>query len=83
MSMNVTIRNIDEKKYRLLKARAALMKMSVGELVSEAISFFLTQSEKKSVVPASKNPSFQDVPSFRFGKKNAKLSSEVDKTLYE
>lgn len=77
VNMDVTIRNINEQKYKMLKARAALSGKNIGELISEAISLLLSMPD---IQP--KNNSFQDLISFDFGKQNKQLSSEVDKIIY-
>ena len=73
--MDVTVRNVDDSRYRHLKARAALMRKSIGELVSEAIGLLLSMPhfEKKGV-------SFGELPSFPMASKD--LARQVDELVY-
>jgi hypothetical protein len=41
--MDTTIRILDERAYRLLKARAALAGKTIGEVVNEAIRAYLAR----------------------------------------
>ena len=76
--MDITIRNIDEEKYRHLKARAALSKKTIGELVTEAISLFLNGPYFQQ-----KTRTFLELPTFDLGEGNINLSTEVDAILYD
>lgn len=75
--MNTTIRNIDEKAYRALKARAALSGKTMGEMINEAIQAYLARTE---FFP--KRGSLRDLPSKRYPKGNERLSEEIDPILY-
>ena len=75
--MDTTVRNLDEKAYRALRARAVLEGRTVGELITEAIRGYLlrtTSSEKRGSLRALKPEPFP--------KGNEKLSSEVDSIVY-
>jgi plasmid stability protein len=43
--MDTTIRNLDERTYRELKARAALTGRTIGETVNEALRLYLARPE--------------------------------------
>ena len=75
--MDITIRKIDEKKYRLLKAEAALSKRSIGDLINEAVSLLLSMPQF-----AKTGKSFQDLPAFDLGSAERELSSQVDEIVY-
>lgn len=73
--VDATIRNLDEKAYRRLKARAALEGKSVGEAMSEAICTYLA-------LPRRKKRSLRDIRPEDFGPGTEHLSEEVDEILY-
>ena len=75
--MDVTIRNLDEKAFRQLKARAALEGITIGTAVTQAIGFWLEERKDRKG-----NASLLDMKPEHFGKKNAHLSEEIDKCLY-
>ena len=75
--MDKTIRNLNKEAYLAIRAKAVLKGKNVGELISEAIEKFLALPEfNKS------DFSFQSLSKYKLGKKNNKLSSEVDNILY-
>jgi plasmid stability protein len=75
--MDTTIRNLDEKAYRALKARAALSGRSIGETLNEAIRAFLARPD-----------GFQNTGSLRelepqaYPEGNERLSDNVDSVAY-
>jgi plasmid stability protein len=75
--MDTTIRNLDEKAYRRLKAKAAVEGITVGTAVSQAIESWLEEGKARK-----KNVSLMDMKPEPFGKKNARLSEEIDEILY-
>lgn len=75
--MNTTIRNIDKKAYRVLKAQAALEGRTVGELLNEAIRSYLVR-----VGPIPRNGSLRDLVPEVFPKGNERLSEHVDAIVY-
>jgi plasmid stability protein len=75
--MDTTIRNLDEKAYRKLKAKAAVEGITVGTAVSQAIKSWLEESKARK-----KSVSLLDMKPEHFGKKNARLSEEIDEILY-
>ena len=74
--MDTTIRELDEDVYRQAKARAALMGISIGRAVNEALRRWLAEGEK------SGRQSIMDLKPERFGKGTERLSEEIDKILY-
>lgn len=75
--MDVTVRNLDEKTFRRLKARAALEGITIGTAVTQAIGFWLERrKDRKGTL------SLLDMKPEHFGKKNARLSEEMDEFLY-
>ncbi|HEU4371172.1 MAG TPA: CopG family transcriptional regulator [Methylomirabilota bacterium] len=75
--MDTTIRNLDERLYRELKARAALSGKTIGELVTEAIRGYLVRS---SSLP--KRGSLRDLRPEAYPKGNERLSEQVDAVVY-
>jgi plasmid stability protein len=77
ITMNTTIRNIDEKTYRALKARAALSGKTMGEMINEAIQTYLARTE---LLP--KRGSLRDLAPESYPKGNERLSEEIDAIVY-
>ncbi len=75
--MDTTIRNLDEKAYRRLKAKAAVEGITIGTAISQAIMSWLEQEK-----PQKKSVSLTDIKPEPFGKKNSRLSEEIDEILY-
>ena len=75
--MDTTIRNLDEKAYKRLKAKAAVEGITVGVAVSQAIESWLEEDKTKK-----RRVSLMDMKPESFGKKNARLSDEIDEILY-
>lgn len=75
--MDSTIRNLDEKAYRALKARAALLGITVGEAVNAAIRAFLTRPESQP-----KRGSLRDLAPEPYPRGNERLSEEIDDIVY-
>jgi plasmid stability protein len=67
--MDSTIRNLDERAYRELKARAALEGKTMGEAVSDAIRAYLARTAP-------------DLEPEDYPEGNERLSLEVDTILY-
>ncbi|MDI6640550.1 MAG: hypothetical protein QMD78_06990 [Methanocellales archaeon] len=74
--MDITIRNIDERSYRRLKAMAALEGIPIGAAITQAIKVWLEREKRASDV------SLLDMKPVSFGKENARLSEEIDEILY-
>ncbi len=75
--MDTTIRNLDERAYRALKARAALTGRTIGDTVNEAIRVYLAR-------PADhlRTGSLADLRPLAFPPGNEELSREVDEVVY-
>ncbi len=75
--MDKTIRNIDARAYRALKARAAAQGRSVGEVVSEAIKIYLAR-------PVSRGgaASLADLIPEDLGPGTEALSAHIDTVAY-
>jgi plasmid stability protein len=75
--MDTTIRNLDETIYRELKARAALTGKTIGEIVNEAIRWYLARPDG---VP--KRGSLHALKPESYPKGNERLSEEIDAVVY-
>ncbi len=75
--MNTTIRNLDETAYRELKAKAALLGKTLGEVMNEAIRAYLAQTAR-----APKLRSLSELSPESYGKGSESLSEEVDVVVY-
>ncbi len=74
--MDKTIRNLDSRVYRAIKARAAAEGRTVGAVVSEAIAAYLARP-----VPTGTGTLADLVPE-DFGPGTERLSEEVDAIVY-
>lgn len=75
--MDTTVRNLDERAYRLLRSRAVLEGKTVGELMSEAIRVYLARQPL-----APRTGSLRDLRPEPFPPGNEQLSSEIDGIVY-
>ncbi len=75
--MDTTIRNIDERVYRALKARAALAGKTIGEIVNEAIHAYLMRPDL-----SARRGSLRDLQPESYPKGNERLSEEIDTVVY-
>ena len=75
--MDTTIRNLDPKAYRALKARAALLGKTLGAAVSEAIHAYLAQSPSQP-----RRGSLRDLTPEDYAAGNERLSEDVDAIAY-
>ncbi len=75
--MDTTIRNLDKRLYRQLKARAARQGKTIGELVNDAIRAYLARKELASL-PVS----VLDLKPEEFGEGTERLSEEIDLVVY-
>jgi hypothetical protein len=75
--MDSTIRNLDPKAYRALKARAALLGMTVGEAVNAAIRAYLARPESRH-----RRGSLRDLLPEAYPRGNDRLSEEIDAVVY-
>ena len=76
-TMDTTIRNLSEGAYRRLKARAALEGRPIGVVLSDLVD---AASGTGSSWP--KRGSAHDIKPEPFGKKNRRLSEEIDAIVY-
>lgn len=75
--MDTTIRNIDEKIYRALKARAALAGKTMGDVVNEAICAYLARPDMHT-----RRSSLGNLKPENYPKGNERLSEEIDRVVY-
>jgi hypothetical protein len=75
--MDTTIPNLDEHAYREIKARAALIGKTVGELVSEAIRCYLARPGG-----LARRGSLRDLTPEAYPKGKERLSEQVDAVVY-
>ena len=75
--MDTTIRNLDEAAYRELKAKAALLGKTIGELMNEAIRAYLAQA-----IWAPRRGSLRDLVPESYGEGSESLSEEIDAIVY-
>lgn len=75
--MDTTIRNLDERAYRELKARAALSGKTIGETVNEAIRAYLARPDL-----SRRAGSLADMEPLEYPEGNERLSEQVDAVVY-
>ena len=75
--MDTTIRNLDDRIYRKLKARAALTGKTIGEAMNDAIRAYLARPD---MMP--KTGSLRDLIPEAFPAGNERLSTEIDQIVY-
>ncbi len=75
--MDTTVRNLDERAYRALRARAVLEGRSVGELIGEAIRSYLGRGAVKRGTASLRALRPEPYP-----EGNEQLSSGIDAIVY-
>ena len=75
--MDTTIRNLDPKAYRALKAQAALTGKTVGQAVNEAIRTYLARPDA-----GSKEGSLRDLAPEPYPEGTERLSEAIDAIVY-
>ena len=75
--MDTTVRNLDEKVYRALRARAVLEGRTVGELITDAVRAYLLRAANKE-----KRGTLAALQPEEFPEGNEQLSSEIDSIVY-
>ena len=75
--MDTTIRNLDPRAYRALKARAALLGKTVGEAVNEAIRAYLARPESQP-----RRGSLRDLEPMAYPEGLERLSEQIDDIAY-
>ena len=78
--MDTTIRNLRRETYLAARARAVLKGKTVGELISNAIDYYLALPDPE--LDRDKRGSFFDLPCYDLGSKNKTLSTDIDQILY-
>lgn len=76
-SMHITIRGLDERTYRALKARAALTGRTIGETLNDAIRVYLARPGHHL-----RNGSLADLRPLAFPEGTEELSRRVDEVVY-
>lgn len=74
--VNITIRNLHERTFRSLKAKAAEEDMKLGDALTQAIELWVKTRSRK---PKGR---LTDIPTFGWGKGTEHSSTEIDKVLY-
>ncbi|TVR55913.1 MAG: plasmid stabilization protein [Gemmatimonadales bacterium] len=77
LAMDTTIRNLDERTYRAMKARAALAGRTIGETVNEAMEVYLARPGAHL-----RTGTLADLRPRSFPEGNERLSEEVDQVVY-
>lgn len=75
--MDTSIRNLDERAYRAIKARAALEGRTIGEMINEAIRAYLDRPD-----PYRRSGSLRDLVPRPYPEGNETLSEEIDAVVY-
>lgn len=75
--MDTTIRNLDERAYRELKAFAALQGRAIGEVISDAIRAYL-----RSAPAPQRDGTLADLEPERYAPGTERLSEEIDAVVY-
>ena len=76
--MDVTIRKVDERAYRLFKARAAERGLNLGEALSLALQVWARWDTTRPERPRLS----EVIPVFDWGPGSENLSEEIDQVLY-
>lgn len=76
--MNITIRNIDSRLYREMKAEATREGINIGTAINSAIRMWLNRKRTQ----AKPERSFLELEPIDFGPGTENLSEEHDKYLY-
>ncbi len=75
--MDTTIRNIDTDTYRRMKARAALVGRTIGDVLNDAMRLYLAQPEVRE-----KRGSLRDLQPERYPEGTERLSDQIDNIVY-
>ena len=75
--MDTTIRNLDPRAYRALKAQASLEGKTIGEAVNEAIRAYVSWPGRRA-----KSGSLGSLIPEEFPPGNERLSEEIDAIVY-
>ena len=77
LAMDTTIRNLDPRAYRALKARAALEGKTVGEMMNKAIQAYLARPD-----PHGRRGTLGSWEPRLYPEGNERLSEEIDAVVY-
>ncbi len=77
LQMDTTVRNLDEKAYRELKARAALEGRPIGETLSDAIRVYL-----RTAPSLRRDGSLAELRPAPYAAGTERLSEEIDAVVY-
>ncbi|MFQ6045729.1 MAG: hypothetical protein ACE5PT_05120 [Gemmatimonadales bacterium] len=75
--MDTTIRNLDERAYRALRARAAAAGKTMGQVVNEAIAAYLARPDLTTRAGSLRGLGPEPYP-----EGNERLSEEIDAIVY-
>lgn len=75
--MDTTIRNLDDHLYRKAKARAALARKTIGEVVNEALRDYL-----QTPTQSSRHGTLRDLRPESYPEGCERLSEEIDALVY-
>jgi len=76
ISVNITIRGLNEAVFRRFKAKAVEKGMKLGEAVTQAMEMWVS---RRSAKPKAR---LLDIKPFNWGSGTEKLSVEIDRLLY-
>jgi hypothetical protein len=77
ISMNITIRELDDSVFRRFKAKAVEEGLKVGQAITQAMEIWIKQK------PARRTANLLDVKPFDWGKGTERTSTEIDEILHE
>lgn len=75
--VDTTIRNLDAKLYRALKARASALGQTVGAAVNEAMRAYIARPGG-----SPRNGTLRDLEPQEYAHGNERLSEEIDRIVY-
>ena len=75
--MDTTVRNLDDRTYRELRARAVMEGRTVGDLMNEAIRGYLARFPVRQ-----RTTSLRALQPEPFPERNERLSEEIDDIVY-
>jgi len=76
ISLNVTVRGLDDAVYRRFKAKAVEEGLKIGEALTQAMKAWIEQGSGKRRIR------LLDIEPFNWGAGTEKISVEIDKMLY-
>lgn len=76
ISVNITIRGVNERVFRRFKAKAVEEGMKLGEAITQAMEMWIRERSVK------RKASLLDIRPFNWGEGTEKVSVEIDRILY-